>query len=429
MVQKYNYTFSCLTNNDDISYYLLGVFMAKGTVYGDDVKHSCQITSNDKGWLDSIKNVLGTNLQVSYLTNGSYGIRIIRNDPCIWLINNGCAPNKELILEMPKIPQQFVSDFFRGLCDSIGNFNKNETNISFYMTFKSKKLVNSLINYLDSININSYAFEENKEEEHHRQSYSLVITQWEVYKLCKFIYNDNNKLRRHTQYLKSQNIINYYENEYFEHRKQVAQNQLNTRTKITWPTNDKLIKLILKYGYEKLAIKLKVHPSAIRLYMHRRNLYTIVKQKLKDKRLKRINKKNFSRKELGKKISISIWDTIKYKNYYNNKNSNNLILSKLLWTIEEFKIHIESLFSHPNNLTRDGTVWMTWDNHGQYLPKLWNDNDISTWVWNLDHIIPHSKFNYSSLTDQECIDCWSLSNLRPYNGELNILEGTKRTRH
>lgn len=73
----------------------------------------------------------------------------------------------------------------------------------------------------------------------------------------------------------------------------------------------------------------------------------------------------------------------------------------LPYTREELKSHIEKQFK----------PWMTWENIGIYDVKTWNDNDQSTWKWQIDHIIPHSEFKYASMADEEFKKCWDLSNL------------------
>jgi hypothetical protein len=66
---------------------------------------------------------------------------------------------------------------------------------------------------------------------------------------------------------------------------------------------------------------------------------------------------------------------------------------------------------------------------GKYNIKIWDDNDKSTWKWQIDHIIPHSTFKYASMEDEEFKKCWALSNLRPYSAKLNVIEGASRIRH
>lgn len=88
----------------------------------------------------------------------------------------------------------------------------------------------------------------------------------------------------------------------------------------------------------------------------------------------------------------------------------------LPYTPIELKAHLESLFA----------TWMTWGNHGVYNAATWDDNDSSTWTWQIDHIIPQSKFLYSSLDCDAFRQCWALSNLRPLSAKQNISEGARR---
>jgi hypothetical protein len=72
---------------------------------------------------------------------------------------------------------------------------------------------------------------------------------------------------------------------------------------------------------------------------------------------------------------------------------------------------------------------MNWDNYGVYKAKEWDDNNQLTWKWQIDHIIPHSEFLYSSMKDPVFIKCWSLDNLRPYSAKNNCIDGCFRSRH
>lgn len=152
------------------------------------------------------------------------------------------------------------------------------------------------------------------------------------------------------------------------------------------------------------------------------------KDKLKNYRESRVEKdrenlrnwQNKKRKEdpafkLRSIISTSVAIAIKKKNC----SKNGSILKHLPYTILELKDHLESQFE----------PWMSWDNHGKYNAKTWNDNDSSTWTWQLDHIIPHSEFPYTSMTDENFKKCWALTNLRPLSAKQNLLDGTNRVRH
>lgn len=90
-------------------------------------------------------------------------------------------------------------------------------------------------------------------------------------------------------------------------------------------------------------------------------------------------------------------------------------LKYLSYSILELKKYLEKQFE----------PWMNWNNYGIYKIKTWDDNDSSTWTWQIDHIIPHSKFNYSSMEDEDFKNCWSLKNLRPYSSKQNVIDGDR----
>lgn len=129
-----------------------------------------------------------------------------------------------------------------------------------------------------------------------------------------------------------------------------------------------------------------------------------IARSLKNDRLRRLNDASF---RLKKCVSSSIRKCI---------NKNNLSFTKFIpYTIQELKQHLESLFE----------PWMTWENQGIYKIDQWNDNNQSTWVWNIDHIIPQSKLPYSSMEDDNFKKCWALENLRPYSAKQNIIDGAR----
>ena len=94
-------------------------------------------------------------------------------------------------------------------------------------------------------------------------------------------------------------------------------------------------------------------------------------------------------------------------------------LKYLPYSMLELKEHLEKQFES----------WMTWNNHGKYNSKTWDDNNPSTWTWQIDHIIPHSTFLYVTMTSQCFNDCWSLCNLRPLSAKQNLIDGATRVRH
>lgn len=93
------------------------------------------------------------------------------------------------------------------------------------------------------------------------------------------------------------------------------------------------------------------------------------------------------------------------------------IMDHLPYSIEELKNHLEKQFE----------PWMSWSNWGVYNSKTWDDNDSSTWTWQIDHIVPQVALPYSSPDDANFRKCWNLSNLRPLSAKRNILDGVTRT--
>jgi hypothetical protein len=158
--------------------------------------------------------------------------------------------------------------------------------------------------------------------------------------------------------------------------------------------------------------------NRIKLLNDSKKYYLYNKEKIKNYHniyFKRKRKDNLSFK-IKTCISANIYFYLKNKNSLKNGKP---VLKYLNYSIEELKFHLQSQFE----------PWMNWSNYGKYNSKTWKDDDESTWTWQIDHIIPHSTFNYSSMEDEEFKRCWSLNNLRPYNSKLNFEEGVRRTRH
>lgn len=97
------------------------------------------------------------------------------------------------------------------------------------------------------------------------------------------------------------------------------------------------------------------------------------------------------------------------------KKKNRSVFGSLPYTVQELKTHLEKQFES----------WMTWENYGTYRVDIWDDQDSSTWTWQIDHIIPHSNFKYESMNDDKFRECWALENLRPYSAKQNIIDGSR----
>ncbi len=130
------------------------------------------------------------------------------------------------------------------------------------------------------------------------------------------------------------------------------------------------------------------------------------------------NKNRFMSKP-SNRLRIIISNYINSNLRSNNSSKEGSCVKYLPYTMKELKDHLERQFE----------PWMNWDNWGQYSANNWDDNDSSTWKWNIDHIIPVSCFECKSMKDEGFQKCWGLDNLRPYSAKQNILDGTSRIRH
>lgn len=114
-------------------------------------------------------------------------------------------------------------------------------------------------------------------------------------------------------------------------------------------------------------------------------------------------------------VSKSIATAIKL----NGSQKSGSCLQYLSFSMDELRAYLETQFE----------PWMNWNNHGKYNSKTWNDTDSTTWTWQIDHIIPQSVFQYTSMTSQCFNDCWALCNLRPLSAKQNLMDGVTRARH
>jgi hypothetical protein len=74
------------------------------------------------------------------------------------------------------------------------------------------------------------------------------------------------------------------------------------------------------------------------------------------------------------------------------------------YTVKQLKEHLEKNFK----------PGMRWDNHGE---------------WHIDHIIPISRFNFSSPGHIDFKKCWALKNLQPLWEKDNLKKSNKINKH
>ena len=148
-------------------------------------------------------------------------------------------------------------------------------------------------------------------------------------------------------------------------------------------------------------------------YHHKRKDEPIYKAKIKTKNNNTRKKRRATDPNYVLRERVSKYTNNAIKSNGGKKKGS--ILKYLPYTIQELREHIESLFE----------PWMNWSNWGMWKLNEWKDDDQTTWKWQLDHILPHSSFHYTSMEDQAFRDCWALSNLQPLSAKENNLKRDK----
>ena len=118
-------------------------------------------------------------------------------------------------------------------------------------------------------------------------------------------------------------------------------------------------------------------------------------------------KKDRTEKDVYFRLRIVVSSIIRSYLKKNHKVKNSKTWSKIFYTPEQLKKHLESQFE----------PWMSWDNYGTY-----NRNEKT---WQIDHVYPQSKLPYDSLDHPNFQKCWALENLRPLDSMENIRKGNK----
>lgn len=183
---------------------------------------------------------------------------------------------------------------------------------------------------------------------------------------------------------------------------------------------DKIYRLDNKKKYQEYC---KIHKSEISVKRHKYYLQTKNKKSEYNKRYALLNKSKIYEKnykymkrrleyDIRFKLRCSVSKTI--RSSLKNKKNGESCIKYLSYTIQELKQHLEKQFES----------WMTWKNWGVYK-KTWDDQDSSTWKWQIDHIIPQSCLLYSNMNEDNFKKCWALENLRPLSAKDNLIKSNK----
>lgn len=129
MPHKYSHNIQAFTNEDAISYYLLGAYITDGCVSRNGVSLATEIKSKDEDWLRSIGDVISPQSPIVKVKNSNcYRLRVADKKIATWLVEHECVPNKSLKVKMPQIPVEYLPDFVRGCIDGDGSISSYTRN-------------------------------------------------------------------------------------------------------------------------------------------------------------------------------------------------------------------------------------------------------------------------------------------------------------
>lgn len=222
-------------------------------------------------------------------------------------------------------------------------------------------------------------------------------------KLCVFDYNKKYRDKNKEQIRKSKKEYAEKNKEYL--REKNKNYYINNKDKIL--QKDKEYKLKNKERYNKYKKEYRILNKE-RLCNESKEYYKLNKEKCNNRY------KDYYKNNQKYKLTVLIVNFIKF--CFKGTRNRSKYFKYLPFTIDELKIHLESLFE----------PWMWWDNWGVYKINEWEDDNPLSWKWNIDHIIPISKLPFKSMEDENFKKCWSLDNLRPYSAKQNILDKNNR---
>ena len=204
--------------------YVLGFFTADGNMIKNKRgAHFISIEVTDKDILEKIKKVIGSNHKIGvrareFPEKDAYRLQIgskkIFND----LIKLGLTPNKSKIIDLPRVPDKYFSDFVRGYFDGDGNvscgvYNRKDRKSKNYLfgsrfTSGSRIFLESLLKKLKENEVAKGGFIYNK-----KRGIDLVFSTNDTKRLFKFMYrNTKNRLFLERKYDKFCKGLKFLEN-------------------------------------------------------------------------------------------------------------------------------------------------------------------------------------------------------------------------
>jgi hypothetical protein len=131
LARKYNV--NAFSEIDNISAYWLGLYFSDGCVCNSKNKHSVILGSTDLEIIVKLKNFYGipdAKIGTKILKKSGkkyYSLGLYNKTLFDRLVELGCVTNKSLIIEPPKINEEFIPSFLLGVIDGDGSVSLNKS--------------------------------------------------------------------------------------------------------------------------------------------------------------------------------------------------------------------------------------------------------------------------------------------------------------
>jgi len=228
--RKHHVISTIFTDENDISFYLLGAYMTDGCISNIHRKVLFKITSKDKIWIENIRDLIVPNKKIYEHKSCICYELIVRDINSIrWLMSYGCLPNKSKTLELLKdIPKLYQRDFIRGVIDGDGSISyckyiktKNDKEYHYvkttaYICSASIKFIEQLKKLIPS-NINCHIITLSKEKQSclikgrkvtaTGNFYRLQFNDSNAKKLFEWAYYKENKINLKRKQILADNLI------------------------------------------------------------------------------------------------------------------------------------------------------------------------------------------------------------------------------
>ena len=123
-ISKYPVNKEVFLSENDLSFYLLGVYITDGHVVDTIHQLSFGLSSKDKDWIESIRDLVCPGKPIYAANHNNFKLASSNVEVMNWLISYGCVPRKSKIVKLNRvIPKIYQKDFIRGVLDGNGSIS------------------------------------------------------------------------------------------------------------------------------------------------------------------------------------------------------------------------------------------------------------------------------------------------------------------